>query len=91
MKQLKNLLTDQIKQLQTGEDGTIISNLRHVQSLQKAKSALQEVLNGLNNGIPSDLVALDMRHALNALGEISGEISTDDLLESIFRNFCIGK
>ena len=70
---------------------TIISNIRHFQSLQDTKESLSDVKYGLNIGTPSDLIAIDLRRALSHLGEISGEISTDDLLESIFSNFCIGK
>jgi len=69
----------------------IISNNRHLQALQETQTALQKVKEGLQNGIPSDLIAIDIRHAMHHLGAISGEISTDDLLDSIFRDFCIGK
>lgn len=75
-----------------GEDNNvIISNMRHFQALEQTKLSLIDVQSGLEDGIPSDLIAIDLRRALNYLGEISGEISTDDLLESIFSNFCIGK
>jgi tRNA modification GTPase len=52
---------------------------------------LQKVLTGFEDKITSDFIAMDMRQAIYHLGEITGEISTDDLLEHIFRNFCIGK
>ncbi len=69
----------------------VVSNLRHHEALENANVALQKVLDGLNQSISSDFLALDIRHALSSLGEISGEVSTDDLLDSIFSNFCIGK
>ena len=74
-----------------GATDLVVTNLRHVEELEKCRLSLEAVLSGLELGIPSDLIALDLRHALNALGEITGKISTDDLLDNIFRNFCIGK
>lgn len=70
---------------------TIVTNLRHVASLQKTHQSLEDVLSGLSQGISTELVASDIRRALHALGEITGEITTDDLLENIFSKFCIGK
>jgi len=88
---LSSELISNVENLKGGAQDIILSNIRHLDSLNKTKSSLQEVKQGLDNGIPSDLVAIDLRRALNHLGEISGEISTDDLLDSIFSNFCIGK
>lgn len=70
---------------------TIVTNLRHVTSLQRTAEALDAVLAGLTTGISGDFLAADIRRALYALGEITGEITTDDLLENIFSKFCIGK
>lgn len=70
---------------------TIVTNLRHVDSLNKTYAALDDVLNGLALSISNDLVAADIRRALYSLGEITGEITTDDLLDNIFTKFCIGK
>ncbi|MCC9138620.1 tRNA uridine-5-carboxymethylaminomethyl(34) synthesis GTPase MnmE [Pontibacter silvestris] len=70
---------------------TIVTNLRHVDSLNKTYTALEDTLNGLDLGISNDLVAADIRRALYSLGEITGEITTDDLLDNIFTKFCIGK
>jgi tRNA modification GTPase len=70
---------------------TIISNSRHFEALNKALNSLQEVQKGLDNNIPSDLFAIDIRQALYHLGEITGAITTEDLLGNIFANFCIGK
>jgi tRNA modification GTPase len=75
---------------QTGTS-TIVTNLRHARSLEKTNAALDAVLVGLATGAGTELVAADLRQALAALGEITGEISSDDLLTSIFTQFCIGK
>ncbi len=72
-------------------DETIVSNTRHYDALHKAHEALDAVLNGLDTGITGDFIAMDIRRSLHHLGEITGEISTDDLLDSIFTRFCIGK
>lgn len=72
-------------------DQTIVSNSRHYDSLHKAHESLDAVLNGLTGGLTGDFIAMDIRQALHHLGEITGEIYTDDLLDSIFTRFCIGK
>ena len=68
-----------------------MSNLRHAEALQNAANALEKVLNGIDNPITSDFLAIDIKQALYHLGEITGSISTDDLLDNIFSKFCIGK
>jgi tRNA modification GTPase len=75
---------------QTGA-ATIVTNLRHARSLEATAAALDAVLTGLTIGTGTELLAADLRQALAALGEITGEISSDDLLTSIFTQFCIGK
>ena len=72
-------------------DQTIVTNSRHYDSLYKANESLSKVLDGLKSGLTGDFIALDIRQALHHLGEITGEIYTDDLLDSIFGRFCIGK
>ena len=72
-------------------DSTVVSNARHYAALQQAYTALDAVLTGFAQQLPADLIALDIRHALQYLGEITGDIGVDDLLESIFSRFCIGK
>lgn len=69
----------------------ILSNARHYAALSRADEALSRVLAGLASGLSPDFVAMDIRQALRDLGEITGEITTDDLLGNIFSNFCIGK
>ncbi|TGE14411.1 tRNA uridine-5-carboxymethylaminomethyl(34) synthesis GTPase MnmE [Hymenobacter elongatus] len=70
---------------------TIVTNLRHARSLEQTNQALDAVLLGIEAGSGTELLAADLRQALAALGEITGEISSDDLLTSIFTQFCIGK
>ncbi len=72
-------------------DSTIVSNARHFEALSRANESLHDVLNGMASGITSDFIAMDIRKALHHLGEITGQISTDDLLGNIFSRFCIGK
>ncbi len=78
-----------LNQFKTGDP--LVTSLRHFESLSQTKNSLDQVINGINSGISNDLLALDIRHALNHLGEITGEITTEDLLENIFSKFCIGK
>ncbi|MFD2891176.1 tRNA uridine-5-carboxymethylaminomethyl(34) synthesis GTPase MnmE [Flavobacterium chuncheonense] len=70
---------------------TIVTNTRHYDSLLKALEEIQKVKWGLDSGLSSDLIALDIREALHYFGEITGEVTNDELLGNIFANFCIGK
>lgn len=70
---------------------TIITNTRHYDSLIKALEEIQKVQHGLDTHIPADLMAIDIRQALYYFGEITGEITNDELLGNIFSKFCIGK
>ena len=70
---------------------TIVSNSRHVDALNKSLNQIIKTIEGLNNGVSGDFLAMDIRQALHHLGSITGEISSDDLLDNIFSNFCIGK
>ena len=69
----------------------IVSNRRHYDALCQAEEALTAALNGLQMGIPTDLLSEDIRQVVHHIGLITGEISSDDILHSIFANFCIGK
>lgn len=77
----------------TGDtDETLVTNIRHYEALSRAATALGRVRDGLKVAtLPPDLIAQDLREALYHLGEIIGEISTDEVLGNIFRKFCIGK
>ena len=72
-------------------DDAIVSNSRHYDALLKALEEIQKVNEGMEMGVSSDLLAIDIRQALFHLGEITGSVTTDDLLGNIFSNFCIGK
>jgi tRNA modification GTPase len=72
-------------------DDVIITNIRHYEVLLKVSESLGRVLSGLHDKIPEDLIAIDIRQAIHYLGEITGEITSDEILGNIFRNFCIGK
>lgn len=70
---------------------TVVTNIRHYDSLLQTKNALMNVIEGIDGQVTNDFVAMDIRQALHYLGEITGEITTDDLLANIFSKFCIGK
>jgi tRNA modification GTPase len=72
-------------------ENTVVTNLRHYQALNGAYESLHSVLNGLSLHITGDFLAMDIRHALRYLGEITGQVDVEDLLENIFSKFCIGK
>ncbi|SKB77396.1 tRNA modification GTPase [Parapedobacter luteus] len=72
-------------------EDVLVTNIRHVDALRKTEGALQRVLAGIDSTVTSDFLAMDIRQALHHLGEITGSVSTDDLLDNIFSKFCIGK
>jgi len=88
---LKDLLVKTVIDNPQQMDQTIVTNSRHYDALNKSNESLHAVLTGLQSGITGDFIAMDIRQSLNHLGSITGEIHTDDLLESIFSRFCIGK
>lgn len=79
----------QIRSVKTGD--VLVTNLRHYQNLQQTYDALQRVLDSMEQGITGDFLAMDIRQSLHYLGEITGSITTEDLLTNIFSKFCIGK
>ena len=79
-----------IGQERVGES-PVVSNVRHLEALQKSQESLEAVLTGMDHRVTSDFIAMDIRRAMHFLGEITGEITTEDLLEHIFSKFCIGK
>jgi tRNA modification GTPase len=87
------LLTDRIieKVSYNTQADLVVTNARHYEALIKTESALQDVINAIDNNITNDFVAQDIRLALFHLGEITGSVSVDDLLDNIFSKFCIGK
>ncbi len=91
LEKLQSLLIQSTNHYEISAQPVIISNARHMQALRQTRTSLTRVVESLEAGISSDLIAIDIRHALHHLGEIAGTISTDDILDSIFRDFCIGK
>ena len=91
IKQLKELLVNSQKEISVHPDATLVTNIRHYEALIGAQAALDRVEDGLKENLPTDLVAQDIREALYHLGSIVGEINTEEILETIFGRFCIGK
>ena len=79
----------QVRDVKTGD--VMVTNLRHYQNLLQTIESLDHVLTGMNTHVTGDFLAMDIRQALHYLGEITGTITTDDLLDNIFSKFCIGK
>ena len=91
IEELKDYLVAIASDGKKSQEQTIVTNVRHYQSLQETYQSLQHALDSLLQNNTGDFLAQDIRHALAALGEITGEITTDDLLDNIFSKFCIGK
>jgi len=88
---LKERLVDMVLDGKVQTEDTIITNARHYHMLQQMHQSLEEIESGLTQHIPGDLLALDIRRCLHFLGEITGEITSEDQLDYIFSKFCIGK
>ncbi len=88
---LKQALYKLVIKGEINTEGTIITNARHHASLQEVLKSVADIRAGLDNHIASDLIALDIRRCLFYLGEITGEVTTEDKLDYIFSKFCIGK
>jgi tRNA modification GTPase TrmE len=91
LESIKAALSDTQKELKTNTGTTLVSNIRHFQALKNALAALDRLSAGLNDNVPNDLLAQELREALFHIGEIVGEVSTDEILSNIFGRFCIGK
>lgn len=88
---LKERLVDKVLQGKVNTESVIVTNARHYNSLQQVAASLQDIQTGMDNRIPGDLLALDIRRCLHYLGEITGEVTNEDQLDYIFSKFCIGK
>jgi tRNA modification GTPase len=88
---LKERMVDAVLQGQVQTENTIVTNARHYHALREVERSLNDIRAGLDNKLPGDLLALDIRRCLHYLGEITGEVSNDDMLDYIFSKFCIGK
>ena len=91
MDQLRQTLYETQHNLKVGIDTVMVTNARHYEALLHASDSLKAVRKGIEEGLPTDLVAQDLREALFHLGTITGEITTDEVLGSIFSRFCVGK
>ena len=91
VEELKTALLAKVNLHSINTSETLVSNIRHVEALKNTEKALANVLNNIDNPVTSDFLAMDIKQALHYLGSITGQVSTDDLLENIFSKFCIGK
>lgn len=89
--ELRSGLSEVVVKERLSSDDIIITNIRHYEALVRVSESLGRVMSGLEDQIPEDLIAIDIRQAIHYLGIITGEITTDEILGNIFRNFCIGK
>ena len=87
---LKTILKKSIN-IETNSNDIVVSNIRHFEAWKNANEAVERVDNGIGIGLETDLLAMDMRDAVHYIGEITGNISNDEILGNIFKNFCIGK
>ncbi len=89
---LKDTVLHKVHLDEVKKGDVIVTNIRHYENLLRAKTALMDVKGSIDSGITNDFLAMELKHALSALSEITGEeITTEDLLENIFSKFCIGK
>ena len=88
---LKKLLIRLTSRTKVGTDAVLVTNMRHFEALHHASESLQRVKEGLEIGTPIDLISQDLREAIHHLGSITGEITTDEILGTIFSRFCVGK
>ena len=91
VEELKTALFQHTVQSELQSEGTIVTNARHNAALQEVHKSLVDIKAGLDNSIPGDLLALDIRRCLHYISEITGDISNEDVLDFIFSKFCIGK
>jgi tRNA modification GTPase len=91
LEDLRTKLREAIIKEKLNSDDVIITNIRHYEIMLRVSESIGRVLAGLEQKIPDDLIAIDIRQAIRYLGEITGEITSDEILNNIFRNFCIGK
>ena len=88
---IKTLINKLILNFKNDKDQTLITNARHYSALLKTNKSVSNIKKGLSNNIPGDLLSIDIKEAIESLGEITGEITNDELLGNIFGKFCIGK
>ena len=91
IQELKNKLISYVNTGTLRNSETIVTNVRHYDSLLNALNEIQKVKYGIETSLSSDLMAIDIREALYHFGMITGEVTNDELLGNIFANFCVGK
>ncbi len=91
LEDLRKALVEVIEKEKLNSDDVIITNIRHYEALIHVSESLGRVLTGLDDLLSEDLIAIDIRQAIHYLGEITGQITSDEILGNIFKNFCIGK
>ncbi len=92
LEELKSAVFDSnLKNWKEEREGTVVTNLRHKVALDKASSALSQALRGLNDDRPLEILSIELREALDHIGEITGAVTTEEILNKIFGDFCIGK
>ena len=91
IEELKEHILNKVNLQKINADDVLVSNIRHLEALQKTQESLNRVLENIGNPVTSDFLAMDIKQALYYLGLITGQVTTDDLLETIFSKFCIGK
>ena len=79
------------EKVEDSSEGLIITNIRHKTALEKTKESIRNIFDTIDSGMPMDLISVDLKEALDNLSEITGEISSEDILDHIFGNFCVGK
>ncbi len=91
LEELKLKLSEAVSKEKLNQNEVIITNIRHYEVMTNVSESLERIISGLENNLPEDLIAIDIRQAIHYLGEITGEITSDEILGNIFKNFCIGK
>ena len=79
------------EEVEDSSEKLIITNIRHKSALDKTKTAIDSIFETIDTGMPMDLISVDLKEALDSLSEITGEISSEDILDHVFSNFCVGK
>jgi tRNA modification GTPase len=79
------------EEVEDSSEKLIITNIRHKSALDKTKIAIDSIFETIDTGMPMDLISVDLKEALDSLSEITGEISSEDILDHVFSNFCVGK
>ncbi|MDD2346594.1 MAG: tRNA uridine-5-carboxymethylaminomethyl(34) synthesis GTPase MnmE [Bacteroidales bacterium] len=90
IQELKDILVNSAK-MDINSENTVLTNIRHFESLQKAEQAIENIFEAFKNKIPTDLIAIDVKDCLYHIGSITGEVTSNDVLDAIFSRFCIGK